>query len=224
MQVDLFATGGGEHSDSFEVIPVANADIKLGRSWLGVSQADALYQYFCEAISWEQPTIAIAGQLHPTPRLQAWFGDTGTTYGYSGRSFEPQPWSAELSLIKNKVEQACGGQFNSVLVNWYRNGQDSVGWHADDEPELGSQPVIASLSLGSSRRFLIRPKAVSVACDASTGAATRRLSTGLDLHSGDLLLMAGETQYTCQHSVPKTRKLVGGRINLTFRHVIIGGL
>lgn len=141
-----------------------------------------------------------------TPRLTGWFGDPGTSYTYSGRKFDPSPWPEALTPLRAKLEEV--GEFNSVLANFYRNGNDSVGWHADDEKELGvpGRLVIASVSLGSPRRFVLKSK--------ETGEKHEFL-----LGNGDLLVMKGEIQKAWVHTVPKTAKPVGPRMNLTFRRI-----
>lgn len=144
-----------------------------------------------------------------TPRLTAWHGDPGRVYGYSGRRFEPTPWTEPLAEVRDRVETRTGVRFDSVLVNVYRGGRDSMGWHADDEPELGPRApedvLIASVSLGAPRRFVMRHR--------RRPADKRELALG----EGDLLVMGGATQRRWQHAVPKTARPVGPRTNLTFR-------
>lgn len=135
-------------------------------------------------------------------------GDSEAVYRYSGTVFTPKPWIAPVTLLKRAVEVRSGQTFNSVLLNYYRNGRDAMGWHSDDEPELGPQPVIASISLGGARRFLLREK--------RKGAR----SFGLSLAHGSLLLMHGDLQQRFQHSLPRTLKSVDERINLTFRKIL----
>lgn len=146
----------------------------------------------------------------PAPRLEAWYGDAGASYSYSGLAHEPLPWTPELQRLRERVEVAAGTTFNSVLANLYRDGNDSNGWHADDESELGEQPVIASLSLGAARRFLLRHR-----------ASVERVEVVLE--AGSLLLMRGKTQQCWKHSVPKQRTVHAPRINLTFRRVVAHG-
>jgi alkylated DNA repair dioxygenase AlkB len=144
------------------------------------------------------------------PRLTAWYGDATARYSYSGLDLTPQPWTPALLALRTQVEQATGVTFNSVLLNLYRTGQDSMGWHADDEPELGPEPVIASISLGATRRFRLRPR---------HSQQLPHAPLGLDLPSGSLLVMRGTTQQHWQHAVPKTARPVGPRLNLTFRTI-----
>jgi alkylated DNA repair dioxygenase AlkB len=160
-----------------------------------------------------QETIRIMGREVNTPRLTSWHGDPGRSYSYSGRTFEPHPWTRELSTLRDAVRDATGVPFNSVLVNLYRDGADSMGAHADDEPELGlarDDIRIASVSLGAKRRFVLLPRRNGHKWEALLG-------------EGDLLLMGGTTQRHYRHAAPKTRKPVEKRMNLTFR-VILEGL
>lgn len=207
MQNDLF------HQRGFEVLPLAKADVRIWRGWLAHDKARILYTNLVQTLEWSQPTIIIAGQARLTPRWQCWVGSKKAVYSYSGTRFNPLPWTEPLLELKRQLQQSCDTEFNSALINWYRTGQDSVSWHADDEPELGPAPVIASLSLGVTRRFLMRPNQR----DAGTRAQT------LDLNHGDLLLMQGLTQQNWQHCIPKMPKLDAARINLTFRYVHSGG-
>lgn len=158
--------------------------------------------------NWRQERIRLFGRSYLTPRLTAWHGDQGARYRYSGLELRPEPWTDVLKAIKERAEAASGASFNSVLLNCYRDGRDGMGWHSDDEPELGAAPVIGSLSLGARRRFLLRHKS----------APKRRLA--LHLHGGSYLEMSGPTQRHWRHSVPKAAAPTGLRINLTFRTVI----
>ena len=168
-----------------------------------------VYDRLLKETPWQQDVIKLYGREILIPRLQAWYGDKHCQYSYSGIQLSPHPWTPLLQDLKEQVESACKAKFNSVLLNLYRDGQDSNGWHSDDEPELGEQPVIASLSLGATRRFRLRHRQQK---------ATPPIS--LDLEGGSLLVMAGETQKYWQHCITKTRKPVGPRINLTFRKIM----
>ena len=170
-------------------------------------QSDRLLRELRRGIEWQQEEILIFGRRRRVPRLVAWHGDPLARYTYSGTRHEPLPWTAALLEIRARVEALTGDTFNSVLLNLYRDGADSMGWHADDEPELGRNPQIASVSLGATRRFRLQHR--------------RRKSEvlSLDLGHGSLLLMAGETQHHWRHCVPKTAAPVGERINLTFRRI-----
>ena len=158
-------------------------------------------------LPWTQGRVQLFGRAIPEPRLSCWLGDPGCTYTYSGQRREPIPWTPGLAVLKERVEAATGLRFNSALANLYRSGADGVGWHADDEPELGDEPAIASLSLGATRRFSLRRR------------DDPRLRRELSLDGGSLLVMAGGTQALWQHRVPKTRRPVGPRINLSFRQL-----
>ena len=158
----------------------------------------------------KQESIRLAGKDVLTPRLVSWHGDSEARYAYSGRTFEPAPWTPELLMVKERVDAAAGASFNSVLVNYYRDGRDSVGEHADDEPELGPEPgnvLIASVSLGARRRFLLRHK-------------RSRVVEEFELGDGGLLVMGGTTQRHFTHRAPRTTADVGPRMNLTFRVVV----
>jgi alkylated DNA repair dioxygenase AlkB len=191
-------------SSSAEPLPLALPD---GALWywpelpLPLARAEVFARLRAET-PWEQRHIVLFGRRHAQPRLTAWYGDV--PYTYSGLTLEPRPWTALLAALRATVQEATGRAFNSVLLNYYRDGRDSMGWHADDEPELGPEPAIASLSLGQPRTFKLRHR--------NTGE--RR---ALALADGSLLLMAGRTQAHWLHALPRTAKPVGGRINLTFR-------
>jgi alkylated DNA repair dioxygenase AlkB len=179
-------------------------------AFLARAEADRILAELLAGLAWEQKEIRIFGSAVPSPRLSAWYGDPGARYTYSGLSLEPLPWVEPLLAVKRRIETATGCAFNSVLANLYRDGADSVGWHSDDERDLGPSPVIASLTLGAERRFLLRPKR----------AAKGRKPVGLELRHGSLLLMRGGLQRAWKHSVPKTRRAVGPRVNLTYRRIV----
>lgn len=160
-------------------------------------------------IAWRQDSATIFGLHHLLPRLTAWYGNPGKTYSYSGIRMEPLPWISTLRRIKAVIEPLAQVEFNSVLLNLYRHGQDSMGWHSDDEPELGDNPVIGSVSFGGCRRFLMRHK---------TDQSISKVE--LNLTSGSFLLMQGPTQHFWQHHVPKTKRPADPRINLTFRVIM----
>jgi alkylated DNA repair dioxygenase AlkB len=184
------------------------ADLLFDPAFLPTAEAKTLLANLTADVAWEQRTIRLFGQEFPQPRLTAWYGDPAARYIYSGLTWEPRPWTPALLRLRQRLETATGARFNSVLLNLYRDGRDGMGWHADDEPELGAEPVIASLSLGATRRFRLRPRA---------GLAHPPLS--IDLPSGSLLLMRGGTQRHWQHALPKTARPLGPRLNLTFRWV-----
>ena len=183
-----------------------NCHISLYRSHFSKSQADRCLEQL-RKIEWTQNEIVLFGTKHLEPRETAWFGNPGVNYKYSGIEHKAKPWFPLLEDIRTQVQIASGVIFNSVLVNRYRDENDSVAWHADDEPELGESPFIASLSLGSSRPFQVKPK-------NGDGKAI-----SIELMHGDLLTMSAETQSKCLHQIPKTSKTITERINLTFRNV-----
>ena len=195
--------GGMEWTD----YPLPGAQLRLARRWLAPEQAQALVPRLLEQVHWEVHRIRLFGRQVASPRLSCWIGDAGATYRYSGTRFEPRPWSPALAGLRGRLQEELGLAFNSVLANRYRDGADAMGWHSDDEPELGPQPLIASLSLGATRRFVLRRR----------DDHARRLS--LELEPGSLLLMAGDTQRHWQHALPRTARPVGERINLTFRRI-----
>jgi len=189
-------------------MPLPDADLGYDAGFLDRLSADRLLEWSLTHIRWEHHVIRIFGRDVPTPRRSAWFGDPGARYTYSGLTLDPRPWPPALAPLRDRVEAAIGARFNAVLANLYRDGTDSMGWHADDEPELGRDPVIASVSVGAVRRFTMRH-------------ATRRdlEHLVLELEHGSLLVMAGSTQHHWRHALPKTRRPVGPRVNLTFRSV-----
>lgn len=156
-------------------------------------------------IEWKQEPIKIFGREIMQPRLTAWYGDK--KYSYSGIDLTPLPWTDVLLLIKERIEEISQVQFNSVLLNYYRNNQDSMGWHRDNEKELGKNPVIGSVSFGATRRFCLRHH------------LEKELKTTVNIEDGGYLLMKGETQHYWHHSVPKESREIGPRINLTFRYI-----
>ena len=197
-------------------LPLADGSVELGlpdgefRLWptaFDAAEADALFTELRHAIDWRREEVLIFGERRRVPRLVAWHGDPGARYTYSGTPHEPLPWTTPLERIRDRVGRLTGARFNAVLLNLYRDGRDGMGWHADDEPELGPAPHIASVSLGAARRFCLRHR--------------RRKDRKLDLWlgHGSLLLMGGESQRHWVHAVPKTSRPVGERINLTFRQV-----
>lgn len=166
--------------------------------------ANSLYEVLHEQTAWEQRSMNMYGKQLPFPRLTAWYGDPKATYAYSGNVFEPLPLTPVLQELFNQLHMEFPYRFNSVLLNLYRNGQDSMGWHADDEPELGRNPVIASLNLGQTRTFYLKHRLLN-----------HRIK--LDLQPGSLLIMGGAMQHHWIHQVPKSQQALKARINLTFR-------
>ena len=191
-----------------QLLPLPLVELSFDPLFLPAAEATALLQQLTAEVPWEQRAIRMFGQQLPQPRLTAWYGDPEARYTYSGLTWEPRPWTPPLLALRHRIEAATQAQFNSVLLNLYRDGRDSMGWHADDEPELGPAPIIASLSLGATRRFRLRPH-----------GGRAQAPFGLDLPAGSLLLMGGSTQQHWQHALPKTSRPVGPRLNLTFRWV-----
>jgi alkylated DNA repair dioxygenase AlkB len=202
MQFNLF------EKTEWEPIPAVDAEIRLWRSFLPPDSALTLLEQIRHSVAWRQDKIRLYGKEHFLPRLQQWFGDSGHVYRWSGIEMIPEPWSPTLLEVKAKVESASGAEFNSLLVNYYRNGSDTVSWHSDDEPSLGSNPTIASVSLGITRDFLLRHK---------TRSEVPKLS--LQLTNGSLLVMAGSTQKFWEHTIPRRAGIDRPRINLTFRNI-----
>jgi alkylated DNA repair dioxygenase AlkB len=188
--------------DLFDDTP--QPDVAWHPSWLASdAAAETLARIIAEA-DWRQERIRTPGGWVDQPRLTAWQGDAGAVYVYSGIRNVPQPWTAAVAELRDAISTLCGVRFNSVLLNRYRTGTDSMGWHADHEPELGAEPVIASLSLGATRRFDLRHNATGVV-------------RSFQLTSGSLLVMQGKTQAQWRHRVPKQPTVSGERVNLTFR-------
>tara|TARA_B110000240_G_scaffold168334_1_gene190666 strand:- start:335 stop:955 length:621 start_codon:yes stop_codon:yes gene_type:complete len=183
-------------------------EIEYIRDCFNKNESDALFDSLRKNIEWKQDFIKMFGKSHPIPRLTAWYGDEKKTYTYSGITMLPLPWTKELIEVKSKIEVYSKIIFNSVLLNFYRSGSDSVSWHSDDEKELGEEPIIGSISFGGIRRFRLRNK-----------KDKKQIHT-YELKHGSLLLMKGKTQKYWEHEIPKTKKKVSGRINLTFRFII----
>ncbi len=190
--------------DLFDDIP--KPDIDWLPDWLDAATASDTMAALIDEVVWQQDIMNTPAGKVPFPRLTAWQGDPGAVYVYSGIRNVPKPWSPTVLLLKTKAETAAKTAFNSVLINRYRTGMDSMGWHADKERELGPEPVIASVSLGTTRTFEFRH------------TKTRQVHA-LKLNHGSLLIMRGRTQLEWAHRVPKEPEARGERINLTFRYV-----
>jgi alkylated DNA repair dioxygenase AlkB len=188
-------------------IALEGGDLTLWPAAFKSEHGARLFAWLRDSIDWHQEEITLFGQRRLVPRLVAWHGDPGARYTYSGTPHFPRPWTPALVEIRERVRQLVGADFNAVLLNLYRDGRDGMGWHADDEPELGPAPVIASVSLGATRRFRMRHR------------RRRDLTLDLDLGNGSLLFMGSGIQSKWLHAVPKTARPVGERINLTFRQV-----
>jgi alkylated DNA repair dioxygenase AlkB len=189
-----------------QILP-KDGDVRYFAPFFTVQDSQTFLTELLEKIEWRQEAIVLFGRKVMQPRLTAWYGDADKVYTYSGIQMIPKAWTPTLLRIKNAVETISGQGFNSVLLNQYRDGKDSMGFHRDNEPELGPQPVIASVSFGAVRRFRWRHY------QRATNPITH------ELEDGSLLLMRGWTQKNWEHALPKTAKPVGVRVNLTFRHV-----
>ena len=170
------------------------------------AESDLYLQTMKTNIDWKQESMNMYGKQVNFPRLTAWYGDNDKPYSFSGITLEPKKWTKELITIKEKIEPISNVVFNSVLLNLYRSGNDSISWHTDAEKELGTNPVIASVNLGATRKFQLRH-------------INTKEKLEIELTHGSLLIMQGELQHYWQHQVPKTSKIVGERINLTFRFI-----
>ncbi len=183
-----------------------DCDLYWKRGFFDTSESDDYFQVLSTGVQWRQDAIKFGGKMIQVPRLTAWYGNSGKNYAYSGIRMQPLPWSAPLLKVKRAVDAEAGVEFNSVLLNYYRDERDSVAWHSDDEPELGTNPVIASVSFGATRRFVLKHK-----------KEKQLPKIEVELSHGSLLLMRGPTQHHWLHTIPKSRVPVGPRINLTFR-------
>ncbi len=190
---------------SSEKLSMTDAEVLFYPDFFSSEDSAAYFEELSKNINWKQESARFPGGLVPLPRLTAWYGDEGKIYRYSGIKVHPEAWTPLLLAIKKRVETAAELNFNSVLLNFYRNQNDSVSWHSDDEPELGENPVIASVTFGAMRAFQFKHKTIP------------DLRAKVDLTPGSLLLMCGTTQHYWKHQVPKSKKAHDARINLTFR-------
>ncbi len=189
-------------------LPIEDGRFEHRSEFLAPVEASHYCQTLIKKVSWHTPRVHLYGRWVNSPRRAAWYGDPGAVYRYSGTKNLPLPWLEELDQLWARLSTFCDYSFNSVLLNYYRTGSQSMGWHSDDERELGTAPAIASISLGGPRRFLLR----------------HRRRKDLPVHEivlghGSLLLMSGESQIAWRHSVPKTTRPVAPRVNLTFRQI-----
>lgn len=176
-------------------------------SFLSPHDATSVLCALTAEVAWESHRIRIFGREVDSPRRSCWVGDPDAVYSYSGTRFAPHAWTPTLLGLRQRVGEACGAAFNSVLCNLYRDGRDYMGWHSDDERELGGEPIIASLSFGAPRRFVFRLK------------RDHSIKHAMVLEHGSLLVMRGTTQRDWQHALPRTARPVDRRINLTFRRI-----
>jgi alkylated DNA repair dioxygenase AlkB len=183
---------------------LTDAEIEYYPDFFSLVKANELFLKLQNEIPWQQDSITVYGKNHLQPRLTALYGNEGKPYGYSNIIMQPHPWTPLIIYIKEEVEKICNENFSTVLLNNYRNGQDSNGWHADNEKELGRNPVIASVSFGAERVFQLKHNKLE-------------LKQNIVLQHGSLLIMKGTTQHFWKHQIPKTKKEIDPRINLTFR-------
>ncbi|WP_395057255.1 alpha-ketoglutarate-dependent dioxygenase AlkB family protein [Flavobacterium sp.] len=186
------------------IFNLADAEIEYYPDFFSLAKANELFLKLQQEIPWQQDSITVFGKKHAQPRLTALFGNEGKPYGYSNIVMQPHPWTPLIVFIKEEIEQICNENFTTVLLNNYRNGQDSNGWHADNEKELGRNPIIASVSFGAERVFQLKHNKLE-------------LKQNIVLQHGSLLIMKGSTQHFWKHQIPKTKKEIDPRINLTFR-------
>lgn len=186
---------------------ISDADVVLYSDFFGVQESDRYFQDLRNTIHWRQDKIKLFGKEYDQPRLVAWYADAGKTYTYSNISMQPEAWTSSLISIKHRIEESVELSFNSVLINYYRHGRDSMSWHSDDEPELGQNPAIASVSFGAERVLHFRHKLTQD-------------KVKIRLPHGSLLIMQGATQHFWQHQIPKTTKAIAPRMNLTFRWIL----
>jgi alkylated DNA repair dioxygenase AlkB len=196
--------------DAWRPLALEGADVALLPALPLPQPAPALLQALVDEVPWRQEHLRLFGRDVAQPRLTAWFGDPGATYRYSGLMLTPAPWTSRLADLRDRVAAATGASFDSCLLNLYRDGRDSIGPHADDEPELGERPVIAALSLGAMRDLVFRPKR------GRPAAAPVRLA----LPDSSLLVMRGDTQANWTHGIARTTRPTGPRVSLTFRRIL----
>jgi len=181
---------------------------ELQPGFLTSREADQLFETLLDDIAWQRDTLSLFGRQTPIPRMHQWYADKGVCYSWSGITMQPLAWLSSLQALRARLERETHRSFNSVLANLYRDGNDTMGWHADDEAELGPQPAIASVSLGAARDLRLRRR------------ADHRVSRTLPLEHGSLLLMTGDSQRDWQHSLPRRKRVTAPRINLTFRCIM----
>ena len=194
-----------ESSSNPLFLDLPDAEIIYYPQFFDKEQADIIFAELVKEIPWQQDEITVFGKKHLQPRLTALFGNEGKPYSYSNITMQPHPWNLLLQKLKSEIENVTGTNFTSVLLNYYRDGKDSNGWHADNEKELGINPVIVSLSFGAERTFQLKHN------------LDKDLKKSIILQHGSLLVMKGTTQHFWKHQIPKTAKPIGPRINGTFR-------
>ncbi|WP_299257199.1 alpha-ketoglutarate-dependent dioxygenase AlkB [uncultured Aquimarina sp.] len=197
--MDLFTS----QNDDIQ-LKMPDGDVRYYPAFFDKNKADHLFKILKESIEWQQDDIKIFGKVYKQPRLTALYANNKNTYTYSNITMKPHKFTEELLIIKEKIENISSGIFTTCLLNLYRDGQDSNGWHADNEKELGTEPIIASVSFGEERWFHFKHK-------------TKNQKQKILLQHGSLLIMQGKTQENWLHQVPKSKKVMKPRINLTFR-------
>lgn len=201
-QLNLF-----ENQEENSTIKIRNGEYIHIPLFFNKQEADFYLDNFLRTIKWKQEEMNMYGRTVKFPRLTAWYGENDKPYSFSGITLRPHPWSNELLDIKKRIEPVSKNVFNSVLLNLYRDGNDSISWHTDAEKELGENPVIASVNFGAERVFQMRHIHTKERLD-------------IPLSHGSLLVMKGELQHFWQHQVPKTKLTKSNRINLTFRTIL----
>lgn len=202
VEMDLFSS---EKETTLKRYQLKDATIVYYDSFFSEKEAISFYNILLKKTDWQEDTITVFGKTYPQPRLTALYAQNKNSYSYSGITMYPKPFTQELIKIKNKIETVVDANFTSVLLNLYRDGNDSNGWHSDDEKELGNNPIIASVSFGATRQFNLQHK------------KNKELKEKIALSHGSLLVMSGTTQHYWKHQIPKTKKVITPRINLTFR-------
>ena len=209
VQGDLFSGFGSFTNDGLgEVLSMPNAEVTFYRNFFDSQESDRIFEILRDEINWRQDKMKLYGKDINLPRKTAWYGDMDKSYTFSGIHLNPEPWTPTLLEVKERIEDVAGVEFNSVLLNLYRHGNDGISWHTDEEPELGENPVIGSVSFGGTRKLMFRHR------------QGKDIKAEVELTDGSFLLMAGETQHFWQHQIPKTSRHVEPRINLTFRVIL----
>jgi alkylated DNA repair dioxygenase AlkB len=190
------------------IFNLPDAEIEYFPNFFNELEANSLLNEIIETTKWQQDEIKVFNKIHLQPRLTALYGNEGKPYSYSNITMKPHFWTPLLTKMKYHIEAETNTNFNAVLLNYYRNGNDSMGWHADNEKELGKNPIIASVSFGAERSFHLKHNSI------------KDLKQNITLEHGSLLIMKGQTQHFWKHQIPKTAKPIGGRVNLTFRRIV----
>ena len=187
------------------IFDLIDAQVSYVPAFIGFEEANELFEKLLLQVNWQQDDIVVFGKKYQQPRLTALYGNDGKSYSYSSLTMFPNKWNSLLTYIKEKVEDFMKVKFTTVLLNYYRDGNDSNGWHADNEKELGKNPIIASVSFGAKRVFQMKHNSI------------KEQKFKIELEHGSLLIMKGTTQHFWKHQIPKSTRNVGPRINLTFR-------